>query len=743
MPISSTTRKAGPFSGNGSTVDFVFSFKVFAESDVRVVRACGLGVETDQVQDVDYTISLNEDQEAAPGGVVTLPEPLTVGCKLVLLSDIPDTQPQDWTNQGGFYPENLNDGLDRVVALVQQIRELLGRAITLPATSENANLAIPTPQANQLLAWNASGDLVNFDPANLVSVVSYGSTRVDKFAGTGAQTSFPLSANPGVQNNLRVSIDGVVQLPGEDFVWGGGLVLTFTSAPPDGTVIMAQYQQALIDLGGANADLSNVSPDIGRVNLAAVGAADLASASGASLVGLKTAGVGSVLRTASQKLLEIGLTPEDFGAVGDWNPATKTGTDDTLALQRWFNALAFFAQGAVSKVTARMPAKFYRYTGQITLDVSGLTWQGAGAGTCGFVYDGPAVAVDTIVLGHDSGAILNWSMSGMRFCCNVVMPAGGTLVRAKGLVNSAIYDVVVQGPDHGYYANGKCYDGWWFDGVGYVYTDAFNIDTCGGDGLIVTPHTGNPGNAGYPYTGLVLGSGKIGGCTGVGLHIAGGVGGVVNQGTDVIANGVNTKLDRSRHARNHEQVYLRCFDDSSTVGANIEIDDPENGQSGGTLVISSWSATAKTHAVHIKSAPRWSIQIVGATIANNLFGDGIRIEDPTTLVVVDGCTFLDHPAGYCINPAVTGHKAFVGNNFFVKNNAAPLNPTYPITQRGLSGPSQSTDFYTGQLAFKASASGYAPISNRDAVFRFISNTQVQLAVRGDDGVVRTANLTLS
>ena len=459
-------------------------------------------------------------------------------------------------------------------------------------------------------------------------------------------------------------------------------------------------------------------------------------------VSFQAIGAEASIRDVRSVLADLGKTPEDFGAKGDWNPETRTGTDDTAALQRYFDAIAEYAQGAVSKVFARIPAKFYRYTSPLNVNVSGLSLVGAGSGTSGFVYDGMDLDTDTFVFGTDGGLLLNCYIAGLRWCCNRNM-TGGHLVRAKGLINTTIFDVQIQGQDHSYYAGGRMHHGWWFDGIGYVFTESFYVDSGAGDNLVVTPHTTNAAGAGYPYTGLVLGKGKIGGAAGRGVHIAGGVGGYINQGTDVIGNGVNTRLSQDRYARNHEQSFHLCFDDSSTVGANIEIDEPETGQSGGTLHIASWLGTARTHGLHIKRAPRWNVVVQGAGIANNLFGDGIRVDDATTDVMIGGNYFIDHPNGYCINPTVAGHKVQIGENFFAKNNPQRINGTFQSSLRPMSGPSQSTDFYAGLLTFKASNNGYNPINNRDVTFDFVSNTQVRLRMKGDDGVIRSASLTLS
>ena len=76
MTISSENRKAGPFSGNGVTTAFPFTFKVFAATEVYVVRADEDGVETVLVQNSGNTVALNPNQNTNPGGTVTLSTPL-------------------------------------------------------------------------------------------------------------------------------------------------------------------------------------------------------------------------------------------------------------------------------------------------------------------------------------------------------------------------------------------------------------------------------------------------------------------------------------------------------------------------------------------------------------------------------------------------------------------------------------------------------------------------------------------
>lgn len=132
MTISSSVRRAGPYDGNGSNTTFVFGFKVFEQSDVRVTHTDTSEFEAELTLGVDYTVSLNPDQESAPGGTVTYPvsgAPLDAGEKLTLTGALPYQQPTAITNLGGFYPRVIEDALDRNTIQIQQVAEEVSRAI--------------------------------------------------------------------------------------------------------------------------------------------------------------------------------------------------------------------------------------------------------------------------------------------------------------------------------------------------------------------------------------------------------------------------------------------------------------------------------------------------------------------------------------------------------------------------------------------------------------------------------------
>jgi hypothetical protein len=181
MTISSNIRKAGPFVGNGTASTFAFTFKVFQAFDLEVVQLnVATTIETILVINSDYTVSLNADQNSNPGGSITLTAgALASGFNLVITSDIENLQPTDIVNQGGFYPDVIEDALDRATIQIQQLQEAVDRSAKLPITSSaDADalvadiVALANDQANIDLVAANIGDIntVADDIANINTV---------------------------------------------------------------------------------------------------------------------------------------------------------------------------------------------------------------------------------------------------------------------------------------------------------------------------------------------------------------------------------------------------------------------------------------------------------------------------------------------------------------------------------------------------------------------------------------------
>lgn len=208
MTISSNIRKAGQFVGDGTPADYPFQFKVFNSEDIAAYVADTHGNETQLVYPTDYSVTLNPDQETHPGGIVRLTVPLPSGHIMSLISEMESIQPIEFTNQGGFYPRDLNTGLDRLTISVQQLEVQIGRAMKSAVNADSVP-TLPLPKDGSVLRWEG-GKLVNdaFDIAAVradierlrVSVAAVGGQGAAQF---GQRITDMETAINGFEANLR------------------------------------------------------------------------------------------------------------------------------------------------------------------------------------------------------------------------------------------------------------------------------------------------------------------------------------------------------------------------------------------------------------------------------------------------------------------------------------------------------------------------------------------------------------
>lgn len=252
MTISSETRVAGPYIGAGTTGPFTFSFKVFATSDLLVVKTNTSGVETTLPLGTHYTVTLNSNQDSNPGGTVTLLTALAVGEKLTASSQVAQTQGTDLTNQGGFYPEVITTALDKLTILAQQLKNKVDRSVKIPisdGTSLVTELPTKTVRANKAAIFDATGNLtVSTDNYNDQATNAAASAAAAAVSATAASTS---ATNAATSEANAAASAAAASTALESALWRDVVFITAADSPKAITSI-SNGKLYRIDTSGGN-----------------------------------------------------------------------------------------------------------------------------------------------------------------------------------------------------------------------------------------------------------------------------------------------------------------------------------------------------------------------------------------------------------------------------------------------------------------------------------------------------------
>ncbi|MDF2797580.1 MAG: hypothetical protein K0R85_324 [Devosia sp.] len=317
MTIASETNKSGPYFGNGVTTTFEYDFKIDSAAHIRVVALVG-AIERDLVLSNDYTVTGVGDPN---GGSVILTAPPASMVAITLVRNVPFTQEIDLQNQGAFFAETIERGLDLSVMRDQQLAEEMSRTIKVPTSGDAQSLedliiAVERLEqsSGQIGVVAESIDAVD-EVADALPALLNSLTDITNFADV---YQGPRGGDP-VQRN-----DGTPLQPGD---------LYFRTAVPramrvyDGTQWNDAAPGSLTIPDGSLALAKLVNAPAGRVigRAAGAGSGSLQMLTFAEVYPLPASGDAAV------------LTPRMFGAIGNGDPANSAA--DTAGLTAALNKL--------------------------------------------------------------------------------------------------------------------------------------------------------------------------------------------------------------------------------------------------------------------------------------------------------------------------------------------------------------------------------------------------------------------
>lgn len=246
MTISTNTVTAGPFNGNGATDQFGFNFKVFDPAHLKAYIREPNGTTHALTNGVDFTVTLNANQDTNPGGYITFPVPssswyaqwqfLPSGWQLSITHCPPQLQLTDLEDGTTFRAQTIEEMADYLTVLVQCLKKKLDCTIGFDEATCSFNgtvsLDLPSPVPGAHLCWDAAGQrIVNC---------------------TGAPGSIP--AVPGANGDIVVWNNGGLDTLGSTIVHGTDGNLTAFDPAGGGDIV---------DSGVSATDVVTVPPGTG------------------------------------------------------------------------------------------------------------------------------------------------------------------------------------------------------------------------------------------------------------------------------------------------------------------------------------------------------------------------------------------------------------------------------------------------------------------------------------------------
>jgi hypothetical protein len=181
MTISSTSRVAGPFTGTGAAAVLPFTFAAVDAASVRVVKAD----ETALTAETDFTVTLNSDQSANPGGsVAVVAAAYTGGTSFYVTTETPMTQGRPFATQEGLNLKSVEAALDKLTIQQQEQAAKQTRALQLPIGEAPAVLPSAASRAGKVLGFGAGGAVLPVNPGGADNAL-----RDDLATGNGSLTA--------------------------------------------------------------------------------------------------------------------------------------------------------------------------------------------------------------------------------------------------------------------------------------------------------------------------------------------------------------------------------------------------------------------------------------------------------------------------------------------------------------------------------------------------------------------------
>lgn len=448
MTVSNPTRLV-TYTGNGVTTVFPFTFLIPADTAVITLTTVSTGLEGSAlVEGVDYSIT-GEDDEA--GGSVTYPlsgSPLTSAYQINVKSILTPTQTLDLTNQSAYNPTQLELQLDRIVLVLLQLTEQLGRTF-LTAPGEETSITDLLAAITAAVADAEEAAVLAVAAAESAATTNFPepATALNMLRRNAGNTAYESRTPAQVLDDI-----GAVALAGDEMT--GTLLLNKNAAAmlATGSSSLIQMQQ----LDDVNATLlidgfGTGEPYIQGRRARTSKAAPSAMLTSNRLITLSGSGYGATAYTTARAEIAAMATQTwtDANNGSKWvvrvtptNSATirevaAFDQDGSFKLNEPLGGLGYStgAGGTVTQATSKSTGvTLNKVCGDITMNNASL----AGASIVSFTLTNSAIAAgDVLILNHVSGGTPG------PYLLNAACSAGSAVISVRNASGSSLAEAIV------------------------------------------------------------------------------------------------------------------------------------------------------------------------------------------------------------------------------------------------------------------------------------------------------------
>jgi hypothetical protein len=179
------------YTAAGGEPSFDFDFPVFVNTGISVYRT--RVTTTELTLTTDYTVTINTDQSADPGGTITPVAAVEAGDVWVIVGSTVVERTTDFQQRGGWQAQEINEQFDTIIMMIQEMKRV-GLVFDEDYTGTTGTIDKDGITNGYFLRRTATG----YDHAQVVSAGSISTPVAVAEGGTGGTTAAAARSNLAV-----------------------------------------------------------------------------------------------------------------------------------------------------------------------------------------------------------------------------------------------------------------------------------------------------------------------------------------------------------------------------------------------------------------------------------------------------------------------------------------------------------------------------------------------------------------